>query len=339
MRNGLAILFFPLAVSAQNLPITDTIFLDKDWNETTDRQNAVYYRGAWYDSSDSTYLVHDFYLETFTIQMIGVYKGKIKPQNQTGEFRYYYKNGNLRAIYNFQNGMMHGASVLFFENGVQEVKRTFNNGQLSDTLFFNYENGSPREIRCVNADFDSENLAEAEKEFKLIACWSTTGEPQVVNGNGIKTDYYPNGIKRQSIEYSEGFPNGEWIQYTEKKKIISKMTFKNGRFISGLMYPKKKKDIFATLYREPRFPGGIKAIDDFILKNTGKCKEAIKAEITIMVFITEDGQPQFEQIISGDVSHCQYEELEELVRKMPKWTPAVRYGRYVESTYIIRVRY
>lgn len=117
------------------------------------------------------------------------------------------------------------------------------------------------------------------------------------------------------------------------------MTFKNGKFISGLMYPKKKKDIFATLYREPRFPGGVKAIDDYVQKNTGKCKEGFKEEVTIMILISETGQPEFDQILNGDVSHCQFEELEELVKKMPKWTPAVRYGRYVESTYVIRVKY
>jgi antitoxin component YwqK of YwqJK toxin-antitoxin module len=339
LRKWIIILLFPTTVLAQERVITDTIYLDKNWNETGNRNEAVYYRGAWYNNTDSTWLVHDYYLETFTIQMIGIYKGKVKPQNQTGEFKYYYKNGNLRAIYNFSGGYMNGESILFFENGTREVKRTFKQGQLTDTLFFNYENGKPKEILCVNVDFDPENLAEAEKEFKLISYWNTQGEAQVTNGSGTRIEYYPNGIKRQSIEYENGFPDGEWIQYNEKKKVISKMTFKNGKFISGLMYPKKKKDIFATLYREPRFPGGIKAIDDFVLKNTGKCREAIKSEITIMINISENGEPQFEQIISGDVSHCQYDELEELVKKMPKWNPAVRYGRYVESTYVIRVRY
>lgn len=340
MKKWFWIALLPLSSLAQpSLVITDTLFLDKNWNETTNRSEALYYRGTWFNSADSTYLVHDFYLETFTIQMIGVYKNKIKPQNQLGEFRYFYKNGNLRAVYHFSKGMMNGESILYYENGVEEVRRKFLNGQLTDTLFFNYENGQPREIRCVNASFDPENLAEAEKEYKLIACWNIDGEPQVMNGSGTKIEYYPNGVKRQTIEYSEGYPNGEWIQYDDKKKIISKMIFKNGKFISGLMYPKKKKDIFAALYREPRFPGGIKALDEFVIRNTGKCKEAMKSEVTVMIQISEEGQPEFEQILSGDVSHCQYEELEELIRKMPRWNPAVRYGRYVESTYVLRVRY
>ena len=339
MKRWIVILFFPLIASAQDFVIEDTVFLDQNWNETSNRAEALYYRGTLYNEQDSTYLIHDYYLESFTIQMIGVYKGKIKPQNQTGEFRYYYKNGNLRALYNFSGGSMNGESILYFENGQQEVKRKYKQGQLTDTLFFNYENGTRKEIRYVNPEFDPENMAEAEKEFKLIAYWGVDGEAQVVNGKGTKIEYYADGTKRQTVEYNNGFPDGDWIQYNEKKKAISKMVFKNGKFISGLMYPKKKKDIFATLYREARFPGGIKAIDDFVVKNTGRCKESIKSEITIMIRISETGEPEFEQILSGDTNFCQYDELESLVNKMPKWNPAVRYGRYVESTYVIRVNY
>lgn len=339
MKKWLIILFLPTLVSGQNLAIKDTIFLNNDWQETKIRSEASYYRGTWLNEQDSTILVHDFYIETFTIQMIGHYKKSIRPNNQTGEFNYYYKNGNLRASYNFLNGKMHGVSVLYYENGSPEIRRTFENGVVIDTIFIYYEHGNLKEVKRINPLFDPDIEAEAEMEFELQDYWTSTGEHLVSDGNGVKTEYYPSGVKRQSIEYENGFPHGEWIQYNEKRRIISKMIFKNGKFISGIMYPKRKKDIFATLYREPRFNGGVKAIDDFVQRNTGKCKEGFKEEVTIMIHITESGQAEFDQILSGDVSHCQYEELQELVKKMPKWTAAVRYGRYVESTYVIRVTY
>ncbi len=339
MKKWLIILLLPHSVSAQELVITDTIFLNKDWYETKSRAEANYYRGAWYTAEDSTWLVHDFYLETFTIQMIGVYKKSIKPYNQIGEFRYYYKNGNVRAYYNYRDGKMHGTSILYYENGNPEIRQKFDSGKMVDTIYTYYKDGKPKEIKYINPDFDPDISAEAEKEFKLISYWDAEGKQQIQNGNGTKIEYYANGVKRVSIEYTNGFPNGEWTQYADNKKVISKMTFKNGKFISGLMYPKRKKDIFATLYREPRYIGGVKAIDDLVSKNTGKCKEAFDEEVKIMIVIDETGQAEFDQILSGDVSHCQFEELEELVKKMPKWTPAIRYGRYVESTYVIRVPY
>lgn len=327
-------------LTPQGLIISDTIFLDADWIQTSNRGEAKYYRGAWYHLSDSTWLVNDFFLDTRTIQMVGIYSQKIKPQNQIGEFRYYYSNGNLRAVYNFRRGVMNGTSTLYYENGNKEVERKFADGKLTDTVRLFYENGAPREIRKINTDFDAENYAESEKQYHLIAFWSEYGVQQITNGNGIKIDYYPNGQKRQSIEYSNGFPNGEWIQYNEKKKVISKMIFKNGKFISGQMYPKRRNDIFASLYRAPRFPGGLKALDEFVNKNTGRCTDDIQsAEITVMISVTENGKASYEQVLSGEISNCQFEELEEMIRKMPDWTPAIRYGRYVESTHVLRVKY
>lgn len=332
-------LLYGLFSSSQELAISDTIFLDKNWTETKDRREAVYYRGAWFNEEDSTWLVHDFYLETHTIQMIGLYKDKVQNMNQIGEFRYFYKNGKLRALYHFTNGIIDGKTQLYYENGNIEAIRSYQSGQLKDTIFTFYENGNPREIKYVNPDFNEDNLAEAEKQFVLVSYFGNDGTQQVKEGTGTKTEYYPSGVKRQTIEYENGFPNGDWTQYTVKRKIISKMNFKNGKFISGMMYPKRKKDVFASLYREPRFPGGVKAIDDFVHKNTNKCKENILGDVTIMLTISPEGLPEFDQILSGDVTHCQYEELQDLARKMPKWTPAIRYGIYVESTYVIRISY
>jgi len=332
-------LLFPFVSFAQDFPINDTIFLDNNWFETIDRTKAEYYRGKLYNSADSTYLVHDFYLETFTIQMIGVYKYTVKNSHQIGEFNYYYKSGIVRARYNYKKGKFNGSSTRYYNNGNVQSIENYKNGFLSDTLKYFYESGKIKEIKYTNPNYNPENFAEAEKEFQLISLWDENGNQQIKDGNGTRVDYFENGKKRVSIEYVNGFPHGEWIQYKVKKGIVSKMNFKNGVFISGVMYPKRNKDIFATLYRAPRFPNGVKALDEFVSKQINKCKEAFKEEILLMINISDNGEASFDQIISGDYSHCQYEELVELVRHMPKWIPAVRYGVYVESTFVVRINY
>lgn len=324
---------------SQDFEIIDTVFLDKNWTETKNRSEALYYRGTLYNPSDSTFLVHDYYIDIFTIQMVGVYKFQIKPSNQIGEFKYYYKNGNYRAIYNFKNGRFHGDSKRFYSNGNVESIEHFWNGRLADTLYYFYDNGKPKEVKFVNPSFDDENFSESEKQFRILAYWDANGNQQIINGKGTKVEYYTNGRRRYSIEYLNGFPHGDWIQYRDNKKIISKMYFKNGTFISGMMYPRRKKDIFAGLYREPRYPGGVKALDEFVRKNTAKCEEALQSSVLIMITITTEGVASFDQIISGNVSHCQFDELQEMVKKMPKWTASIRYGNYVESTYVIRINY
>lgn len=319
--------------------IEDTIFLDVDWLETKSRNSAMYFRGAWFNSEDSVWLVHDYYLETNSIQMIGSYKNTIRPYNQTGEFNYYYKNGKIRANYYFDNGKMTGNASLFYPNGNPELIRQYKDGVQIDTVWSYYENGKLREIKYLNKNYDDSNPADAEKEFVVVSWWNEKGEQLISNGNGIKIENFPDGKKKQTIEYSLGFPHGEWVQYNEKKKVVSRMNFKNGKFISGTMYlGKRKKEVFATLHREPRFNGGIKALDEYVSKNTGKCKEAHSDEITLMINIDKEGNASFDQVLSGNVSHCQYEEIEQLVQKMPKWMPAIRYGQFVESTYVIRIR-
>jgi len=339
LKKLIFIALLPISTLAQDFAFTDTVFLDRNWIETQNRKEALYYRGVKPSKNDSTYLVHDFYIDNGSIQMRGTYKYEIKHGNQNGKFEFYYKNGNLKASYYYVNGKFEGKSTRYYENGNIESIEKFCNGKLCDTLRYFYENGAPHEVKFVNQNFDSDNLAEAEKEFLILYHWDVKGNLQITNGYGTKVDYYSNGKKRTSIEYVNGYPHGEWLQYTNKKKLKSKMIFKNGLFISGVMYQKRKKDIFATLYREPRYPNGIKALDDFVSKNTNKCKEFIKSEVLVMITVSETGDAQFEQILSGDVSHCQYDELTEMVKHMPKWLPAIRYGNYVESTYIIRVRY
>jgi len=339
LRKIIFILLLPLSSFAQEFEIIDTIFLDNNWTETTNRENAIYYRGTLFNPIDSTYLVHDYYLENFSIQMTGHYHRVVTNGNQTGEFNYYYKNGKLRAKYTYVDGKFQGISTRYYKNGSIQSIEKYTKGNLTDTLKYFYKSGEPHEIKYVNPKFTGENFAETEKQFMLIAYWDEEGNQQVKNGTGTKIEYYKDNKKRVSIEYADGFPHGEWIQYKEKRGIISKMIFKNGTFISGMMYPKRKKDIFASLYREPRFPNGVKAIDDFVSKNVGKCKETMNEEILLMINITETGEASFDQIISGEFSHCQYDELTELIQKMPRWIPAVRYGNYVESTYVIRINY
>jgi hypothetical protein len=218
LKKWIIILLLPLSVSAQDFVITDTIFLNKDWYETKSRAEANYYRGAWYTAEDSTWLVHDFYLETFTIQMIGVYKKSIKPYNQIGEFRYYYKNGNVRAYYNYKDGKMHGTSVLYYENGNPEIKQKFDNGKMVDTIYTYYKDGNPKEIKYINPDFDPEISAEAEKEFKLISFWDAEGKQQIQNGNGTKSSTILTVLNAYRLNTPMAFPmvNGHSTRITKR---------------------------------------------------------------------------------------------------------------------------
>ena len=62
-------------------------------------------------------LVHDYYLATGNLQMIGTYIKEMKPTNQHGEFRYFYPDGTIKAIYDYTYGIINGELKRFYHNG------------------------------------------------------------------------------------------------------------------------------------------------------------------------------------------------------------------------------
>lgn len=342
MRWGLFIVLFSQLSFGQDAPFSDldTIFLDENWVKTEKRSEAVYYRSIRFSESDTILRIEDYYIETHSLQMTGIYVYEMKSNNQHGPFVFFYMNGNTKAKYHFVMGKIHGKVYKYFENGNPQSVETYANGWRRDTIQSWYENGNPKMVQVINPAFDKREKEEAKKEMILVSAWDEDGNQQVSNGTGRYILYGIKGRKELQIDYSDGFPHGEWIRYVPgKKKVACKMTFKAGRFIKGILFETGKKDIFASLYRPPRYPQGIKALDAFVKRHTGKCEYQIANDVQVILNISKEGKAEFEQIIEGDVSPCQLDEIYELVDVMPNWIPAIKDGYYTESSQVIRINF
>lgn len=331
---------FLILSSSNSFGQADSIFLDVGWNITNNRASARYYREIKKTDKDSIILVHDYYLENNGIQMIGTYHGQMKRSNQYGVFKYYYLNGNIKAEYEYQGGLVNGHLKRFYENGSIKSIEKFDLGSQIDTVFTFHENGKPYKTERINLDFSTENQADRYKKRILISAYSEDGTAMVEDGNGDFLQYYLSGKKRTSIQYQNGFPHGKMIKYTgQKNKVSSILYFKEGRFIKGELFDNGKKDIFGTLSRKAHFPTGIRGLDKFIKVNIGNCEATEESEFLVMITITKEGHVFFEQVVSGLVSPCQLEEIQMLVRNMPVWIPAIDNGKYVEANQAIKVIY
>jgi antitoxin component YwqK of YwqJK toxin-antitoxin module len=318
----------------------DSLFLDASWKITKHRSLAKYFREYYITGEDSIITVHDYYLSTGNKQMIGTYVKEMKAANQNGRFQYFYENGSIKAIYDYQYGIIHGELRKFYKNGQLKSVEKYDLGTKVDTTWSYYSNGQLRMIQVQNKDFSAENPSDKFKRTRLISAYGKTGETQVSNGLGIYKEYYLSGKTKSSIEYMNGFPHGKWIRYSgEKKKVSCEMTFKNGTFIKGEMYDNGKKDIFSSLQRKPYFPSGIRGLDKFIDDNTGSCKSGFDNEVLALVSVSTRGKVSLEQIISGNVDACQLEEIQMLISNMPLWAPAVQDGIYTEGSQTIRITY
>lgn len=290
--------------------------------------------------SDSMLTVHDFYLSTGNKQMIGTYIKEMSPANQHGVFQYFYSNGNTKAIYDYRYGIIHGELKRYYQNGNLKSLERFDLGTKIDTSWIYHENGQLNKVMVVNPEFSVENPSDKFKKSILIHSFSSSGEHYVKNGKGVHREFFLSGKPKTEITYENGFPHGKWIKYSGlKNKVSCEMTFKNGRFIKGEMYDNGKKDIFSSLTRKAYFPTGVQGLEMFIDEFTGSCEGGYKNEVIVLLNISTQGLVTYEQIISGNVSNCQYEEVQNLIRNMPSWKPAVVDGRYVEGSTTIKINF
>ena len=109
-------------------------------------------------------------------------------------------------------------------------------------------------------------------------------------------------------------------------------------FTTGVMaqnnHSKKKsnKEVVSRAAVKPSFPGGNKALFDYIDKNLEYPKKAkktdIKGRVDVSFIVEKDGRLTHIQI-ERSLSRSHNRKAKRLIRKMPKWKPALVNGQPV----------
>ncbi|QQQ29162.1 energy transducer TonB [Chryseobacterium indoltheticum] len=93
---------------------------------------------------------------------------------------------------------------------------------------------------------------------------------------------------------------------------------------------------------EPVFPGGPTAMSIFVSKNLKYPRDAVNHNIQGLLLarltITKEGTAKFEEFFRKLGYGCE-EEVQRIIKKMPKWTPAMLGDRPVESEYVLKVNF
>ena len=137
MKSTILILYlfiYQVEIKAQ---VADTFYLHIP---TSKNDTIIYKRIIQFDNMDSLYHVRDYY-PNGQIQMEGTYSSfdksikeeslwcNYKTNTKEGEFKVWYKNGQIESKTNFLNGLRHGLLEYWYSNGQRESIENYINGQ------------------------------------------------------------------------------------------------------------------------------------------------------------------------------------------------------------------
>jgi antitoxin component YwqK of YwqJK toxin-antitoxin module len=187
--------------------LDDTLFINKA-DAKNEYVNGLK-EGNWIEYLDNSYnLVNDtaspFYVLT-------VYNHG----NPFAISRRYYKNGKLKDVFHFKNGVPNGARISYYESGKLKEMVPFVSGRIDGIARLYYENGK------------------------------TKGETTYTQGieNGISKTYYPNGALQGSATFKDGKIIGVATLYYENGTVSSQISYVNGEVSSEVNYDSKGNKI------------------------------------------------------------------------------------------------
>src|SRR6218665_161190 len=300
--------FFTILNSSAQPDTDKIIYFDSIWKETT-KENHFYYRIVKnYHSTHDRYEIND-YFKSGKIQMTGhsTEKDRLK---EIGEFVFYHENGNKSISSNYDHGMLLGPYVQWYKDGHKKLEGEY---------------------------LKNDNHAKLEGPFKMINYWNPEHRQLVANGNGYFTET-ENQISEEGTILN-GFPNGEWKDENQKRKISYIENYKNGNLISGVATDSiNKKYRYTELVTRPKPRKGIQHFYKYISKNLKIPKEAADVYGQILLnFVVEKNGAVNEFTVLRSLGKLLDEAAMQVIRDYPDWEPGTSRGIYVRFLYSIPI--
>ncbi|MCB9203288.1 MAG: hypothetical protein H6604_09630 [Flavobacteriales bacterium] len=261
----------------------EKIYYDKNDLQTEDISVAEYYRVKEdFDITQSRYIFTDFYL-TGDIKAKGGFSDseyKIK----TGEFVYFYKNGNKECLEQYNNlGLLDGKFISWYENKNTKSEYYYENnrrvGERKDWYLEGEAKYIGRYIDTPKKDYVQDNTI-----FKYVSYWNKNKEQTVTNGKGYI--FYDVNQKKYKGKIVEGLKDSIWHGFNEEYKLLYEDKYEKGIFIEGICY-----DSLANFYEyksiktSPEPKKGYERFYKYLNRKLKFPKEAKKYEVANRLII------------------------------------------------------
>lgn len=177
-------------------------------------------KGIFREYSETGEVINGYLYEEDTM----VAEGLVRPDgNYEGEWKHYYKTGELKAVGTYEDGVLTGKWTYYFKNGKTEQV-----GKYKENLHFGewkwyFSNGQIRRLEYFN---------RKEKLEGLVTEWDSTGK-EITNGeyyNGLREGswFYHVGDYKEVGQYTIGLEDGLWTHYYLNGRIAFKGNYDEG---------------------------------------------------------------------------------------------------------------
>lgn len=286
------------------------VYLDSLWNETTE-SNSKYYRiiKDYYLPKDK-YIVLD-YFKSGKLQMEGSYFEK-EVLSKTGQFVYYYENGNKQYIYNYEKSVSLGIFKSWYQNGKPEFEGEY---------------------------FKNEIYPNLTGDFKIYQYWDSQNKQLVKDGMGNCA--FSNKYESESGSILNGNKDGIWKGKNISMKFSFTEKYENGIFISG-----ESIDSLNTTHKydklviQPHPKKGLKHFYTYVAKKFKMPKEAESKNINgklVLNFIVERDGSISEIIVLKSLGYGIDEEGIRVLQKYSDWETGEYKGLQTRTSFNIPI--
>lgn len=158
-------------------------------------------------------------------------------ENEDGDFKTYYKNGQLELLENYENGQLNGTRKIWYPNGQMMTIANYKNGELNGKCLDYFENG---QIEAERYYSHGKQIGISKYYYKSGQIKSERYEPNEFNEKAL-------GIVRKYFEIDTNLIRKELMQRYEKSDTLDYL-YSSPVLKSQYVYDNKRKIICSKDY-------------------------------------------------------------------------------------------
>ena len=220
--------------------------------------------------------------------------------------------------------------------------------QAQDTLYFNWERKpiakkKNAEYLKVITKTDTGYVVELLNKNRELESKTTYKDPDLKIREGYHV-FYRGKNKDNEGRYLNGKEDGVWKYYHHGGSIAGVVVRKEGAVVSGEYFkPNGEKETDpAKIEQLPSFPGGMKALGEYVVSALRYPRQAVidrvSGQVKVGFTVSPIGELLDITIVSGVNDELNREAMR-VVRGMPRWIPGIQFNRPVRVRYTLPVNF